>query len=102
MKENDLLHWIYRQGGMDPRKVLVGPGDDMAVLTFDRNRLLVAVDQVHAIRRLCLRLRLRHRHPVERRVNRLRRAQVVLAIVHETSARIARRVRLGATSAGLW
>ncbi len=45
MKENDFLHWIYDQPGLDPSKVPVGPGDDMAVLAFDRDRLLVAVDQ---------------------------------------------------------
>ena len=46
MKENEFLDWIYQQGGIDPKKVPVGPGDDMAVLAFDRDRMLVAVDQV--------------------------------------------------------
>jgi thiamine-monophosphate kinase len=46
MKENDFLEWIYSQGGFDARKVIVGPGDDMAVVKFPRDELLVAVDQV--------------------------------------------------------
>lgn len=46
MKENDFLDWIYAQSELDPAKVPVGPGDDMGILTFDRDRLLVAVDQV--------------------------------------------------------
>lgn len=46
MKENDFLEWIYSQGGFDARKVIIGPGDDMAVVKFPREELLVAVDQV--------------------------------------------------------
>jgi thiamine-monophosphate kinase len=46
MKENDFLEWIYSQSGFDARKVIVGPGDDMAVVKFPRDELLVAVDQV--------------------------------------------------------
>ena len=46
MKENDFLDWIYARGGFDPARVLIGPGDDMGMVAFDRDKLLVAVDQV--------------------------------------------------------
>lgn len=45
MRENDFLAWIAAQSTLDPRNVPVGPGDDMAVVAFDRDRLLTAVDQ---------------------------------------------------------
>jgi thiamine-monophosphate kinase len=45
LRENDFLHWLYAQGGPS-EAVPVGPGDDMAVVRFDRDRLLVACDQV--------------------------------------------------------
>ncbi len=45
MRENDFLSWIARQGGLDASKVLLGPGDDMAVVAFPRDRLLLATDQ---------------------------------------------------------
>lgn len=46
MKENDFLNWIYSESDFDPRQVIVGPGDDMAVVNFPTDALLVAVDQV--------------------------------------------------------
>jgi thiamine-monophosphate kinase len=46
MNESDFLSWIYSRSDFDPDKVPVGPGDDMAVVDFPRDRLLVTVDQV--------------------------------------------------------
>jgi len=46
MNELDFLKWVRERPGPDERKVPVGPGDDMAVVRFDRNRLLLATDQV--------------------------------------------------------
>ena len=46
MRESDFLDWIEKQSRFDPSKVPVGPGDDMAVITLGRERVLVAVDQV--------------------------------------------------------
>jgi thiamine-monophosphate kinase len=46
VNENDLLNWIADQpAGADPRVVL-GPGDDMAIVEMPHKRLLAAVDQV--------------------------------------------------------
>jgi len=46
MRENEFLSWIASQSRFDSAKVPVGPGDDMAVVAFDRDRLLTAIDQV--------------------------------------------------------
>jgi thiamine-monophosphate kinase len=46
VKESDFHDWLYRQGGLDPAKVSLGPGDDMAIVRFPRDDLLVACDQV--------------------------------------------------------
>ncbi|MBN1554221.1 MAG: thiamine-monophosphate kinase [Phycisphaerae bacterium] len=46
MRENDFLSWIASRSDFDPAKVPVGPGDDMAVVAFDKDWLLTAVDQV--------------------------------------------------------
>ena len=46
MKENEFLNWIARQSDFDAARVPVGPGDDMAVVRCERDRLLVATDQV--------------------------------------------------------
>ncbi len=46
MRESELIEWIRRQGGLDPAKVPVGPGDDCAVVACGGERLLVTVDQV--------------------------------------------------------
>ena len=46
MREFDFIEWIRSQGGVDAGVVPVGPGDDCAVVTFGRRRLVVTVDQV--------------------------------------------------------
>ena len=46
MKESDFLQWIYSQPGFSEEKVPVGPGDDMAIMNFNRDKLLIACDQV--------------------------------------------------------
>lgn len=46
MREGEFIDWIRQRGGLDPAKVLLGPGDDMAELAFDHDRLLVAADPV--------------------------------------------------------
>lgn len=46
MREFDLLESIYQASRTMPEHVLIGPGDDMALLDLDGRRLLVAVDQV--------------------------------------------------------
>ncbi len=45
MKEWDLINWITAQG-LDDEAVIVGPGDDCAVLAIGGRRVLVTVDQV--------------------------------------------------------
>jgi thiamine-monophosphate kinase len=45
MKEWDLINWITAQG-LDGEAILVGPGDDCAVLAIDGRQVLVTVDQV--------------------------------------------------------
>jgi len=45
MREQDFITWICSQSGFDPEAVPVGPGDDMAVVTCGRQRILIAVDQ---------------------------------------------------------
>ena len=46
MLESDFIDWICRQGWFDPSAVLVGPGDDCAVVRCGSGKLLVTVDQV--------------------------------------------------------
>ncbi|MEX2671379.1 MAG: thiamine-phosphate kinase [Phycisphaeraceae bacterium] len=46
MRELALLEHIYAQSGNLGRRVIVGPGDDMAVLRLAGSDLLIAVDQI--------------------------------------------------------
>lgn len=46
MLESDFIDWVCRQGGFDPSTVLVGPGDDCAVVLCGSDKLLVTTDQV--------------------------------------------------------
>lgn len=46
MKESDFLKWIYNQPAFSEKKVPVGPGDDMAIVNFKRDEMLIACDQV--------------------------------------------------------
>ena len=46
MRESDFIEWIRSKSDFDPAGVVVGPGDDMAVLRVGGGRLLVATDQV--------------------------------------------------------
>jgi len=46
MRELDFIEWIRSRSDFDSAGVLVGPGDDMAVLRVGGGRLLVATDQV--------------------------------------------------------
>ncbi len=46
MRELDLLHHIYAASATAPERVLIGPGDDMALVRLEGRDLLVAVDQV--------------------------------------------------------
>ena len=46
MNERELINWIHQQGGTDSEGILVGPGDDCAVLASGDGVLLVTVDQV--------------------------------------------------------
>ena len=48
MNERELINWIRQQGGTDSEGILVGPGDDCAVLASGDGVLLVTVDQVLA------------------------------------------------------
>ena len=45
MKETDFIDWIRAQSAFDPSAVPVGPGDDMAVIAFGSERILLGVDQ---------------------------------------------------------
>jgi len=46
MRESDFIEWIRSKSDFDPAGVVVGPGDDMALLRVGGGRLLVATDQV--------------------------------------------------------
>jgi thiamine-monophosphate kinase len=46
MRESSFIDWIRSQSGFEASRVPVGPGDDMAVVTFGGERLLVTTDQV--------------------------------------------------------
>ncbi len=46
MREFEFIEWIRSQTHLDPATVPVGPGDDMAVVAWGREQVLVAVDQV--------------------------------------------------------
>lgn len=46
MNERDFLNWVREHADLDSRAVPVGPGDDMAVVRFQREKLLLATDQV--------------------------------------------------------
>ena len=46
MREPDFIKWIYQQGKFDPSIVLVGPGDDCAVLNIAGEKVLITTDQV--------------------------------------------------------
>ncbi len=46
MREFELIEWIRSRSRFDPVAVRVGPGDDMAVVAWREQRLLVATDQV--------------------------------------------------------
>jgi len=46
MRELEFIDWIRSQGGIDPKAVPVGPGDDCAVVKFLGRELLVTTDQV--------------------------------------------------------
>lgn len=46
MQESSLLRRIYQSSASLHRRVLIGPGDDMALVQLRRGRLLAAVDQV--------------------------------------------------------
>ena len=46
MREEDLLHHIYARTRDSGPDVLIGPGDDMALVEIDGGRVLVGVDQV--------------------------------------------------------
>ncbi len=44
--ESEFLQWIYNQGTCsDSEDIVVGPGDDMAVINISAGRILAAVDQ---------------------------------------------------------
>jgi len=45
MREFEFIEWVRRQGGVSPG-VVVGPGDDCAVLRVGRQTLLITTDQV--------------------------------------------------------
>ncbi|MGA2265287.1 MAG: thiamine-phosphate kinase [Phycisphaerae bacterium] len=46
MREFEFIEWIRSQTHLDPAAVPVGPGDDMAVVAWGGQRVLVAIDQV--------------------------------------------------------
>ncbi len=46
MREREFIDWIRQQGAGDSSDVLVGPGDDCAVVTFGGEKLLITTDQV--------------------------------------------------------
>jgi thiamine-monophosphate kinase len=46
VREFEFIEWIRSQTHLDPSAVPVGPGDDMAVVAWDGQRVLVAIDQV--------------------------------------------------------
>jgi thiamine-monophosphate kinase len=46
MREWEFIEWIRRQGKFDPSVVVVGPGDDCAVVRAGGQKLLVTADQV--------------------------------------------------------
>lgn len=46
MREFEFIEWIRSQTHLSPAAVPVGPGDDMAVVAWGRERVLVGTDQV--------------------------------------------------------
>ncbi len=46
MRERELIEWIRRQGMVDSDNVLVGPGDDCAVVRACGHKWLITTDQV--------------------------------------------------------
>jgi len=46
MRESSFIEWICRQTPGDPQRVLVGPGDDSAVVRLEDPRVVVTTDQV--------------------------------------------------------
>lgn len=46
MREFEFIDWIRSQSRLDPAAVLVGPGDDMAVVACDGGPVLIGTDQV--------------------------------------------------------
>ena len=45
MREFEFIEWIRGQGGFDPAVVVVGPGDDCAVVQAGGEKLLITTDQ---------------------------------------------------------
>jgi len=46
MREYEFVEWIRKQSGCNPTAVLVGPGDDAAVVRVGNERLIVTTDQL--------------------------------------------------------
>ena len=46
MHEREFIEWIRREARLDPSVVLVGPGDDCAVVAFGKEKMLITTDQV--------------------------------------------------------